>query len=335
MEKLGPPPEKPLKSGILIEDMTIEALGKFIVEEQPAIGISSDEAGRFIGGQSMNSENLLKTMAILSQLWDGKEMRSTRVSTGTTQIAGKRASMHHMMQGIVAAKVLSNEMAKSQGFLSRVLICEPESKIGERVYRKPSPEAIETIKEYSEKMKQILRHELPFKEGLGNELDPRPIPLSENAKKAFIKFYNEVEIAQKENGEYENIRGFASKAPEHAARIAVVIALYDDFDTTEISIQYMVIGIALVRYYLAEAKRQIGSDSGDDDLKDAQDLLDWMQARGRHHAIIDVYQSGPMAIRSARRAKEVMYTLEEHGWVECLGRMEIKGKMRREVWKLT
>ncbi|NDY74255.1 hypothetical protein DO021_20505 [Desulfobacter hydrogenophilus] len=332
--ELGLPPEKPLQAGMLVDDPTIEGLGKFLIEEQPSIGIFSDEGGKFIGGYSMSVDNQLKTIAGLSQLWDGKPLKSIRVSTGNTFVVGKRVSIHLMMQGVIAEKVLSDQLMKSQGFLSRILICQPESKIGTRKYKVADKKAHATIKEYHNHVQALLRKRLPFKKDLENELDPRPISLSEDAKRVFIDFYNRIEHSQQENEEFFNIRGFASKAPEHATRIAAVLTLFEDIDAQVIDEKYMKNGIALMDYFLSEAKRQIDADDSNDDLMDAKNLLTWMQARGEQHPIITIYQSGPMKIRNAKRARDVMAILEEHGWVKNIGETEIEGISYKEVWAL-
>ncbi|MBX9721914.1 MAG: DUF3987 domain-containing protein, partial [Candidatus Obscuribacterales bacterium] len=61
--KLGDSPEPPLSPIRLFSDPTMEGLGKLMLGAQPSLGLFSDEAGRMLGGHSMNDENRLKTIA--------------------------------------------------------------------------------------------------------------------------------------------------------------------------------------------------------------------------------------------------------------------------------
>jgi len=151
----------------------------------------------------------------------------------------------------------------------------------------------------------------------------------------YIEFHNEVEAQLSEKGAYSEIRGFASKAPEHAARLAGILTLIEDIDAPEISKEKMVSGVALGRYYLHEAKRQFVASVEDPAIASAKQVLKWMQQTGeQNHALVEIYQKGPQGVRTADKAREALYVLEEHGWVKQLKKMEINGKMRRDVWQL-
>ena len=63
---------------------TFEGLVKLYGIGRPALGLFSDEAGGFIGGHAMNSDNRLKTMAGLSRLWNGEPIDRTRAGDGAT-----------------------------------------------------------------------------------------------------------------------------------------------------------------------------------------------------------------------------------------------------------
>lgn len=81
MSELGPEPELPTKPIIIIEEPTYEGLVKYLEHGQPSVGIFSDEGGRFLGGNAMSKENMLKTLAGLSSLWDAKKDKPiTRIS---------------------------------------------------------------------------------------------------------------------------------------------------------------------------------------------------------------------------------------------------------------
>lgn len=333
LASLGNPPVEPYGANIIAGDPTIEGLLQFMEREQPSVGLFSDEGGRIVGGHVMAKDAKLRMSAALSTFWDGKSLNSQRAK-GCISIYGKRLAAHLMMQPGVAEKFLADGLLKEQGILSRVLITEPPSTIGTRKYRKTDQATMQVIEDYNQQLLAILRRGYIFKEGTDHELDPRQLSLADDAHEIFVDFYNDVELQQQEEGEYFDIRGFASKAPEHAARLAGVLTLIEDIDAPHIPKAKMEDGISLARYYLHEAKRQIGASSQDPILDLAQEVLEWMQKRGDYHALVEIYQSGPMGVRNAAIANEVLLVLEEHGWVQQAEKREINGKMRREVWQL-
>ena len=133
------PPSPPLRPLVLAEEPTYEGIVKyFSADGQPSIGLFSDEGGRFFGGHAMNRDNLLKTLAGLSSLWDGKEISWMRAGDGDMLLYGRRLSLHLMMQEVVLSQLISNPIFDLQGFLPRCLIAFPQSMAGESILRRDS-----------------------------------------------------------------------------------------------------------------------------------------------------------------------------------------------------
>ncbi|WP_245540887.1 DUF3987 domain-containing protein [Octadecabacter antarcticus] len=129
-------PEPPLVPTILISDVTIEGVFRRLETGTPSVAVIADEGGQFFGGHSMKRENALKTATGFSKFWDGTLFSKARASSEPVVLYGKRVSLHLMIQPGVAQDVVGDPMMKDQGFLSRVLIARPDSKIGSRKIRK-------------------------------------------------------------------------------------------------------------------------------------------------------------------------------------------------------
>jgi hypothetical protein len=56
-----------------------------------------------------------------------------------------------------------------------------------------------------------------------------------------------------------SVRGLANKLPEHAARLAAILALVDDLGAPEIGANHIRTGIALAEHYATEALRLFGA----------------------------------------------------------------------------
>jgi hypothetical protein len=331
LAELGDPPLEPLEPFLICEEPTYEGLVKMIAHGQPSIGLFSDEGGRFIGGHGMNSDNALKTAAGMSGLWDGKPISRVRAGDGAVLLPGRRVSFHLMAQPDIAQIMLSNAVLIEQGLLSRCLVTWPNTTAGTRLYKEIDLSEMEQIKTYSASMLRLLESKLAVREGSRNELTPRDLTLDHDAKQIWMAFHDTVEGQLVDGAELAQIRGLANKAPEHAARIAGILALVEDTACGQISTDCMKAGIALVTHYLNEAMRLYEAGIADPDIKDAEKLLKWAKGRpGKLVPLVEMYQYGPTSVRVASRARQLMKILEEHG--HAFPVQEPEGR-HKEVWR--
>lgn len=335
-------PHKPLEPFLICEEPTYEGLVKMLAHGQPSIGLFSDEGGRFIGGHGMNNDNLLKTAAGMSGLWDGKPISRVRAGDGAALLSGRRVSCHLMAQPDVSRLMLSNAVLLEQGLLSRCLVTWPASTAGTRLYREVDLSQSPELKAYNRRMFELLRMPLPMREGARNELNPRQLALDQDAKRLWITFHDAVETKLADGGELAAIKGLANKAPEHAARLAGALAVFDTPTCQSIGLQSMKAGIKLVTHYIQEAQRLFGSGVADQQMVEAEKLLKWLRQRkdskgqpDRYASLVEIYQRGPNGIRTAKAARALMTVLENHGYVMPYpDGVEYDGTTRREAWKV-
>ena len=313
-----------------------EEAPKLLAVGRPSFGIFSDEGGRFIGGHGMKQENQLKTAAGLSHLWDGRAISRVRAGDGASLLPGRRVSFHMMAQPEVAQLMLSKTLLLEQGLLSRCLVTWPESTVGSRSYKEMDLSASPEIRQYSARLLEVLETPLPLAEGKQNELDPRRLPLAEDAKRAWIAFHDKVERDLKKGGTLDAIKGFGNKAPEHAARLAAVLALVEDLHVSSISLECMKAGIALTTHYLNEALRLFSAGAVSPELVRAQKLLAWLQERRKKEiTLVELYRFGPNEIRDAKTARAAMAILEEHGWaIRLENGADFEGARRKDAWRI-
>ncbi len=95
---------------------TFEGLTRLYAEGMPSLGIFADEGGQFIGGHGMNSDNRLKTLAALNDLWQGNPIRRTRAGEGAYTLFGRRLAIHLMVQPEAAQGLLGDRTAIAPGF---------------------------------------------------------------------------------------------------------------------------------------------------------------------------------------------------------------------------
>lgn len=336
-------PEPPLVPTILISDVTIEGLHRRLETGTPSVAVMSDEGGQFFGGHSMKGENALKTAAGFSKLWDGAAFSKSRASSDPCVLYGKRVSLHLMIQPGVAQDVVGDPMMKDQGFLSRVLIAWPDSKIGSRKIRRDLAhiaavcEAKEALVTYNDRIKKLLNLELPIHPETRADLDPRQLDLSDQARTKLEALYDRVEVASNKGEAFEYMTGFAAKASEMATRIAGVQTLYADEHATEITEEMMSNGIYMMEWYLSEMQRISDTGRPNEELRAAEDLKQWL-VNGWAEEFIDkrtMMKNGPGHLRDGDTLHACIKKLAEHGsLVRETGRQIINGSNSRTYWRV-
>ncbi len=335
LAELGAEPEAPLLSNLTATDPTFEGLTKNLDKSRPALGIFSDEAGQFLGGHAMNSDNRMKTIAGLSKFWDGDPINRTRAGDGVQTFYGRRLCAHLMVQPVIADTLLSDPAARDQGFLARFLLCNPPSTIGTRLRNGHSPASDAALAAYTHQLGHLLRRDLPLVDGTRNELELPTLQLSRDAESLLREFANALERKQAPGEELADATAFASKAAEQAVRIAGVLAVYAD--ETAINADRMSNGIALADWYLAEAVRLKDGASVSADVRKAEKLRVWLLDRWSEDyiSVTAIVQAGAANIRSANEARSLIPHLVRNGWLiqEADGAI-VKCKHRKEAWRI-
>jgi hypothetical protein len=337
LDKLGLPPTAPLTPMLTCPEPTYEGLCKHLVSGQPTVGIFSTEGGQFIGGHGMTPDAMLRTAAGLSCLWDGEPIKRVRASDGAIILPGRRVALHLMAQPHVAAVMLSDQLLLNQGLLSRFLVSSPEANSGRRFWHESEHASEVAIQHYGARILDMLKRPLPLVAGKINELSPRALPLAADARKMWIAFADSIEAQIGPDGALAPARGLANKLPEHAARLAAVLALVADVEFNEISAEYLSAGILLAQHYAAEALRMFEGSQVSPDLLLAQKLLGWLRGSWNECAISlpDIYQNGPNAIRDKATATKLVRILEDHGWLHRIeGGAVIADQKRRDAWRI-
>ena len=338
LDALGPEPVEPLRPTIVASEPTLEGVTKNMPILRPSLGMFSDEGGAFVGGHGMNSENRLKTAAGFSGFWDGATVNRWRAGDGASSLSGRRLSSHLMVQPIAASQFLSDPIANQQGLLARFLITAPKSAIGRRLrIAEHSASSDRALERFAERIGSMLRRDLPLANGCRNELELKPIPLSIEARTVLQTFALQVEKEQTERGEFGEVRPFASKAAEQAARIAAVMSAYENPDNPQLSGKTMADAVTLEGFYLQEARRLADEAVISEQTREAEKLKKWLCETWEEEFIsaTDAAQYGPNSLRETEKVKKVLATLEKHGWVmPQAGGATVRGKKRREAWRI-
>ena len=335
LNTLGPEPAAPPSTDRTVTEPTFEGLTRLFATGQPSLGIFSDEGGQFLGGYAMNSENRQKTLAAFNDLWMGNPIRRTRAGDGHSTLFGRRLAMHLMVQPGVARAFMADPMAADTGFLPRFLICEPPSTIGTRLYGNMRRDD-SALNSFTARLRDILETPMPMDPDT-RELQPRTLPLSDEARALLIRYADTVEAAQAPGGDLHHLPGYASKSAELAARIAGVLTMFRDLHTPEVASADIGNGIALAQFYLSEAVRLTDEAAVSAEIDRAETLRKWLLEMWAEPEILlrDVLNRGPNSLRDNIKARAALALLEQNGWIVPLapGTL-VRGSARKQSWRI-
>jgi hypothetical protein len=336
---LGPEPTAPKGPLVMVKEPTMQGLEKVMIAGQHSIGLVTSEAGEFLGGHSMGKERITGTLAKLNSLWDGDGVERIRAGEEPVICRDRRLSLFFQLQPHLSTQTLTNPIVRDIGFLSRLLICRPESAIGTRFGSEVTAEQTQALLEFSTRSFRLMNRPLPLSdEGM---LEPPALTFTQEAAQAWTLFNHFVERAMAEGGSFEAIRGFASKLGQHAARIAGVMLRFENHDALEIGTPHLQRGIDIALFYASEALRLQGIAEVNPDLVEAHSLLEWLSSRweSKFISVTEIVQYGPNAIRDADKVRELLGILESNGHVCAVGRAEVnqpngKSKPRLQAWRI-
>lgn len=239
---------------LIYGDVTPEQLSFSLAKGWPSSGILSNEAGIVFGSHGMTGDSAMRSMSLLNILWDGGTLAIDRRTSESYRVQGARLTMGLAIQTDTIKNFFDNskKLARGTGFAARFLIACPESKVGYRPF-KESPQLWLNRTTFNQEITNLLNTLPTFNDKGGILL--KTLKFSPEAKKEWIKFHDEVESAQKPDGEMSDIKDVASKAADNVARIAALFHLFEHNDNDTINAENVVAAGDIVTWHLYEAKR--------------------------------------------------------------------------------
>lgn len=343
LKAVGAAPIRPRSPTLTATDPTVEGLHKYLEVGQPTFGLFADEGGQFVGGVGMSKENVLRTAAGFSGLWDASPIKRMRAGDGVRMLHGRRVSLHLMMQEGNAAKWLSDPVLRDQGLFGRVLLAAPPTMAGQRLHRAPDPDSRKHVDRFTACALASLRQPLPIIDQVKGALEPRVVPFDVRAQSMLLGFGDAVEKELGPGGKLEPISSLAAKAITHACRLAAVLAALENPSLGVIDAQAAERGVTLMEWYLREALRFNDAGCVTIEVARAESVLDWLQhswplktaTDPRLFSLADIYQHGPASVRDKATAVSAVEVLKDHGWIVQLdGPHKVNGCQRREAFIL-
>jgi len=224
--------EKPKR--LIYTDTTPEALMQGLHENGKSAALVHDEFGLFAQG------HMGRQLPFLNTLWSGDDFFVDRKKTDCFVLKGASLTCFLQAQPGVWFKFLDEkgEEARNNGFLSRALICYPNSTQGTRFENTISQPATSNLTWFYDRCRRSLEKE-----------NAQVFRFSPETQLRYIEIKNWFENQINTGYIYHAARDFASKAPEHLARICAVMQAFLGEDQDEITSEVFDCALGLVNYY--------------------------------------------------------------------------------------
>lgn len=312
-------PTPPKFPRLIYSDATPEALKRNLVSSWPSAGIISSEGGVVFGSHGMNKESVMRNLATYNQAWDGKSVPTDRVGSESLGSQEVRLTLGIQVQESTIREFTSQlgSLARGTGFFARVLFSWPESTQGSRFYSDP-PENWPALSHFNEQISNILKITPPINEK-GN-ITPKLMRLAPLAKLAWVRFHDNLESELCKDGALYDIRDFASKAADNAARLACLFHLFEFGCEGEVSEESFDRASLIIFWHLEEAQRFFGELALPQELINVKLLDEWLIShciKEKKEKILfsTILQFGPKRLRKSALLTNTLKELEELGRV--------------------
>lgn len=267
-------PETPRVPRLMYADATPEALAYGLAKQWPSGGVVSAEAGIVFGSHGMGKDSVMRNLGLLNQLWDGTSLTIDRRSTESFTVRGARLTVALQVQEPTLREFFtrSGALARGTGFLARFLVAWPESTQGQRPFTDP-PVNWPHLAAFHRRIAAILDQPAPIDED--GVLTPPMLPLTPEAKAAWVEYHNAIESELSSGGELYDVRDVASKSADNAARLAALFQMFEGAGGA-IGADAFEGASRITAWHLNEARRFFGELSLPVELADAVRLDKWL-----------------------------------------------------------
>jgi hypothetical protein len=260
----NPVPKAPL---LIVDDVTTEALGIHMAENNERMAVMSAEGGIFeLMAGRYNDKN--GNLDLYLKAHPGDSWSSHRVGREAKTMQSPALTMCLTVQPEVIREIGGNKQFRGRGLLARFLYSLCKSQVGYRSRQSKSvPEAI--IGEYQKHIEGLM--DIPMMAST--------LKLSPDAQALWDEFYNDVEADLREGGSLHYLTDWGSKLPGAVARIAGLLHFSKHgVKAVELPISVNIVSAscAIGGYFKEHALATFGLMEADPSIESAKNILEYL-----------------------------------------------------------
>ncbi|WP_435245864.1 DUF3987 domain-containing protein [Streptomyces sp. NRRL F-5630] len=326
LAELGEAPELPR---LLVRDITLEALGKRMYEQNGRIGSLASEGGLFKVAAGLYGSNGKANTDLLLEAYTGGPYTIDRTGRSSSRMASTFLALGLVVQpGIVAGLEKQNPEFRQSGLLGRFLYARP-APTAEDTFDSPAvPLAL--VEDYRSRIRALVTQ-------LWDSPTTHTMTLSAGARQAFADYYNAFAKRRKPGGDLYDLADWAGKLRGQLIRVAACLALFEDPQAREISTERMNDVLSMAPYFIAHARAvfDLMGRNQEGKLKPLRDVLGWLSSRKDPRADFsarDAWQAlkGREWAEDMDAMNDTLLQLEEHGWIAFIPPPDTQGRRGRK-----
>jgi hypothetical protein len=247
--------QKPIKKQFIANDITLEALVDLHQESDNAVGVFKDELAGWL--KDMNKYRAGSDLEFWLSCWSGKSVSLNRLTRKGSFVEKPFIPVLGGIQPSILNSFYTEEN-KDNGFMDRMLLSFPESKIELYNENELEYELLEWYKDniicFYDIVKSIIKRD---KDG---NIESLTAKFDEEAKKEWMRIFNEISNFQNDDNENEYLKSMYPKQKSYIPRFALLIHVFNEFfsaggNSLLINKESILKAEKLSKYFVATAKK--------------------------------------------------------------------------------
>lgn len=283
--------KEPKKSQFIANDITIEALVDLHQESKNSVGVFKDElAGWF---KDMNKYRAGSDLEFWLSSWSGKSVNLNRKTAKSSFVDKPCIPVLGGIQPNIF-NLFYTEENKDNGFVDRMLLSYPELVVNPYSDKDIDQDLLEWFNNSMIKFFDTIKYKV-IEFDQDGEIKPNIAYFDNEAKKEWVRIFNEITEIQNSDSENEYMKSMLPKQKTYIPRFALILNainnLYDNSgDILLISKESMLKAEKLSKYFIAMAKKIKINSIENQDLKK---LINNNQNKTIKEKILEVYKENP------------------------------------------
>ena len=283
--------KEPKKSQFIANDITIEALVDLHQESKNSVGVFKDElAGWF---KDMNKYRAGSDLEFWLSSWSGKSVNLNRKTAKSSFVDKPCIPVLGGIQPNIF-NLFYTEENKDNGFVDRMLLSYPELVVNPYSDKDIDQDLLEWFNNSMIRFFDTIKYKVIDFDQDG-EIKPNIAYFDNEAKKEWVRIFNEITEIQNSDAENEYMKSMLPKQKTYIPRFALILNainnLYDNSgDILLISKESMLKAEKLSKYFIAMAKKIKINSIENQDLKK---LINNNQNKTIKEKILEVYKENP------------------------------------------
>ncbi|GLP71071.1 hypothetical protein TUSST3_76910 [Streptomyces sp. TUS-ST3] len=268
--------------------------------------------------------------------YDGKAMPVDRIGRDSIEMESAHLAVGLLIQPVILEQLgrkKDDEMLHN-GFVQRFLYSFPPSRLGYQDPRGSVAIPAELIEDLQRRLQDLV--DVLWKNGL-----VRVVTFTDEASEAMYVFQESLQERLRRGGDLHQMASWASKLPGKVARVAGMLALYEDVHAHHITVEQFQAAVGLAPYFIQHARLclDLMGANREGQLTPARDVLEWLRRRKPEQIRL------PFSVRDAQRGvdgnawgpdgvtsetvHDAIRVLVDRGWAQPMPEEEREGRGRK------